>query len=514
MSSNILDFYQGNVDNFKGITALVVDNFDNMRATITSILKEAGFKRIIVENDGAAAASRLEKSKIKIDLIIADTDLPSLSGLNLLKQTRENPTTSNIPFVMVSASIDEDQVVDAINAGVSEFVVKPFSAQILLGKITKAIKKPVSRYTGAQESCSKNEINILVVDDTPENLQVITKAIRKDYHVRAVTSGDKALKICNSINQPDLILLDIMMPEMSGIEVFKTLKSHARTQHIPVIFLTALSQTQHIVEGLKMGAVDYITKPFIPEVAKARIDNHIKILQGQQSLRDKIVLLMKSERQRQDLDVLLRGAIKQPIAEINEAIKSVQKNASSPTKVRKISEDISAQCERADLILKNILTIKMVEDGSYILEVEPINIQTILNNVQNQLSIRAKSKNIEIMYKIEEKALEVLGNFELLESAIFALLKNAIEAAPRGSAIKVSEQVKNNAYKLSIHNLGAVPPHLRSCFFDKYSTNDRTKGLGLGTYLAKTFIELQDGIIEMKTSDTKGTKINITLTVN
>ena len=126
--------------------------------------------------------------------------------------------------------------------------------------------------------------SILVVDDTPANLTLMTGLLQDDYQVRAATSGEKALKIAYSDNPPDLILLDIMMPEMDGHEVCRRLKSDEKTRDIPIIFLTAMSEAEDEEKGLKLGAVDYITKPVSPPIALARIHTHITMHRQKKAL--------------------------------------------------------------------------------------------------------------------------------------------------------------------------------------------------------------------------------------
>lgn len=118
---------------------------------------------------------------------------------------------------------------------------------------------------------------ILVVDDVSENIDVLMETLKSDYKMVAALNGEKALKLANSKNQPDLILLDIMMPGMDGYEVCERLKQDQATKNIPVIFLTALSQEQSEAKGLNLGAVDYITKPFNPELVKARVRNQLEL---------------------------------------------------------------------------------------------------------------------------------------------------------------------------------------------------------------------------------------------
>jgi putative two-component system response regulator len=118
---------------------------------------------------------------------------------------------------------------------------------------------------------------ILLVDDEPMNLHVLIEALKDSYELLVATSGNEAIKLAGSEPQPDLILLDIMMPEMDGYEVIGKLKDNAQTKDIPVIFVSALSEAEDEAKGLGFGAVDYITKPFNLRIAKARIKTHLDL---------------------------------------------------------------------------------------------------------------------------------------------------------------------------------------------------------------------------------------------
>jgi putative two-component system response regulator len=128
---------------------------------------------------------------------------------------------------------------------------------------------------------------ILAVDDTPVNLSLITGLLKSHYRVKVANSGEKALRIAHSDLPPDLVLLDVMMPDLDGIEVCRRLKDDPRTRHIPVIFLTAMSKSEDERIGLEAGAVDYITKPISPPILLARVKTHLQLKAGQDFLKDK-----------------------------------------------------------------------------------------------------------------------------------------------------------------------------------------------------------------------------------
>ena len=118
---------------------------------------------------------------------------------------------------------------------------------------------------------------VLVVDDQPLNIQMLAQALGGEYLIKAATSGRAALKICQMADRPDLVLLDVLMPEMDGHEVCRLLKGDAATRDIPIIFITAKNQALDEEYGFKIGAVDYIAKPFSPVIVQARVRTHLTL---------------------------------------------------------------------------------------------------------------------------------------------------------------------------------------------------------------------------------------------
>ncbi|WP_028111643.1 HD-GYP domain-containing protein [Ferrimonas kyonanensis] len=118
---------------------------------------------------------------------------------------------------------------------------------------------------------------ILVVDDNPDNINLLSSVLRNDYKVKAATSGHKALEIVARTPRPDMILLDVMMPKMDGYQVCERLKKDPTTAHIPVIFVTAKIAVEDETRGLELGAVDYITKPINPSLVRARVHTHLAL---------------------------------------------------------------------------------------------------------------------------------------------------------------------------------------------------------------------------------------------
>ncbi len=132
---------------------------------------------------------------------------------------------------------------------------------------------------------------ILIVDDAPENLAVLSELLQPTYLVRAANSGERALRIANSEPRPDLILLDVMMPDMDGYQVFDRLRDDPATSNIPIIFVTSMDSAEAEMRGLKAGAVDYITKPVVPPIVLARVKTQLELKQARDWLKDQNAFL-------------------------------------------------------------------------------------------------------------------------------------------------------------------------------------------------------------------------------
>ena len=157
---------------------------------------------------------------------------------------------------------------------------------------------------------------ILIVDDTPENIALMTSVLGGSYQTKAATSGERALAIASSADPPDLILLDVTMPVMDGYEVCRQLKQNPRTVDVPVIFLTSRSEAEDEQKGLDAGAVDYVTKPIRPAIVAARVRTHLQLKTARDFLRDKSEYLEKEVARRtreismiQDVTMVAMGSL-------------------------------------------------------------------------------------------------------------------------------------------------------------------------------------------------------------
>ncbi len=167
-----------------------------------------------------------------------------------------------------------------------------------------------------QETIKKT---LLVVDDTPENLDVMGEILMRHYRVRVANSGARALAASVTEPRPDLILLDVMMPEMDGYQVLGHLRDNPETRDTPVIFVTALDSTEDEAKGLDLGAVDYITKPVRPAIVLARVHAHLELKEARDRMRDQNAWLEAEVRRRMQQNQMIQDVSLRALASLAEA---------------------------------------------------------------------------------------------------------------------------------------------------------------------------------------------------
>jgi CheY-like chemotaxis protein len=494
---------------------LIVDPVENIRLTLTTMVNTLGAQKTLQAKDGVEAKAVIEKEQI--DLIISEYNLPKLDGCKLLKFVRQNQDFHNIPFLMVSATIEHQEVAKAIRHGVSEYLVKPFSRKLLKERMISAIETPIKStfsHTTVIKSASESnpnksdKLSVLIVDDVVDNLQLISDILRGDYNIQAAKSGIKALEICASERQPDIVLLDIKMPQMDGLEVCRRLKANPATQHITIIFITALGQTEDIVKGLELGAVDYLTKPINPPVLKARVKNHAILVKAHSDLRSQVDILVENIRLRDEFDRILQNDLNTPLDEMQNAIELTEKYSNRPEQVKHSSKALKQCHTQLSQHINNMVSLYKIEDGSYQFNPKPIQLNTIISDVIQAFSPTISSKTLEIDFD-STKPYIIQAEYSLTSSLFSNIFVNLIDEAPRGSAIKLTIEKLGNNTRLMIKTRAKLSPELKSQFFEKYISYGRKGSLGIGNYAAKIMIELQKGSISVESSEEQNTLVKL-----
>jgi len=356
--------------------------------------------------------------------------------------------------------------------------------------------------------------DILMVDNVPDNLRILSSILGdENYKVHTAINGQLALAAVG-INPPDLILLDVRMPEMDGYEVCRRLKSDASTKDIPVIFLSGACDVHNKVNGFKAGAVDYITKPFDIDEILVRIDTHITIQKLRKKLTDKNTELETVCRQRDEIEDILRHDIKGPLLPIINFPSLLRKNPTLSERQLKYVDRIEQAGYRIlNLIEHSDFLIKM-EDNSYAVQTAAVNLITIIDSIWGELQNVIDNQNIQLKLLLENSPIKPDDDFYIISDEFLCytildnLIKNAVEASLKDQTVIIAMGKKPNL-KILIHNEATVPDSIKDRFFEKHVTFGKQKRTGIGTYSAKLAAEKLGGTISMSTSQEEGTSIQI-----
>lgn len=477
---------------YKDMSVLIADDFEAITRALSSACEQLGFKTIFQARDGQEATKYLQHNQV--DIIISDWKMPKMDGLALLKHVRQSKTHANVPFVMLTGNLHQSDVVQAIEAGVSEYLVKPFSRVTLAERVHKAFVSPIKshlaqRSDSAQVEAPPSKRTILVVDDEPSNLQVLGEVLKETYKIKVCRSGQQAIDICGKPDKPDLILLDIMMPEMDGLAVCQALKSNPQTEFIPIIFVSALSQTDDVVKGLKLGAVDYIQKPVIPEIVLARVETHVNSVIQREKLSQQIDNLIDSARHHDEALQTFFHDFRSPLTALHSTLMAQMSDSDETKLLRESSSKLVDMIDNYSVLLE-------LERGDY----KPNLSVVILNSTVQQViaSYQANAKQMQVEFQLDIDPAHQFQGDELLSYTMLSnLLTNAIEAAPPQSTISVTSCREEQQLVIKITNQGSVPETLRDRFFDKFVTAGKSSGKGLGCYSAKLCVEAQGGEIKL-----------------
>lgn len=356
---------------------------------------------------------------------------------------------------------------------------------------------------------------ILIVDDTEAHIDLLLETLGPDYDICVATDGESALK---SVKQepPDLILLDIMMPDMDGYEVCKKLKENEKIRDIPVIFVTVKGEEQDETKGFQIGAVDYISKPFSPPIVKARISTHLKLKKQRDQLKNSISILEhEAEILKQKADIGLEaGALAHDINNV------LMINISTEMFIRKrISQKIPESDiikEKLDMMHENIMLGSKICRGytDYIRNLgEEAFVQTLPPLLQ-PLDIYSMQYKGELKRYIPEDLPLVKCKGYQLKRVFYNLFINACQAMENQDSQKIVLRMwhENGYVMFSMKDNGpAIPDDIIPRIFDESFTT-KSEGTGLGLFLVKQIMKDHKGDVSVK-SDKHGTVFTLSFPV-
>jgi signal transduction histidine kinase len=378
---------------------------------------------------------------------------------------------------------------------------------------------------------------IIAVDDNLENLTALKNTMKDLYEVYPSPSALKMFDLLERVN-PDLILLDVEMPEMNGYEAAKKLKGSDKYKQIPIIFLTSMNDAKSEMEGLNIGAVDYIHKPFAVPLLLRRIKTHLSLIEHKKEIEKLLELKIKevslreaAEREAQNASRAKSEFLSHMSHEIRSPLNAVIGMITIAAEADEI-QTIKRYLEKADTasryllgVINDILDMSKIEANKLELSYNEFNFEKMLTDIISVTNVRAEEKRQSLAVNVNANVPPLIISDELrLSQVITNLLTNAIKFTPENGRVTLSAEKLDDLgseitlrFEVADNGIG-ISPEQQERLFTSYNQADSTiaknfGGTGLGLAISKRILELMHGKIKIESELNKGSKFIFTVKV-
>jgi signal transduction histidine kinase len=362
---------------------------------------------------------------------------------------------------------------------------------------------------------------ILAVDDDRINLRIIGGILRTEgYEIADAASGEQALEVYAAF-QPNLVLLDVMMPGIDGFTTCRTLKKTYGDRCAPVIFVTAKSEADDIVMGFDAGGVDYLTKPFRPKEVVARIRTH---LSNQQLVEQQKLLVEQLSKANADKDRFLGMCahdLRNPLSSIRGLAELMDENAigSLTAEQKEVVQTIHSASQSMLQLVNELLDVATIEAGHLKLDKEPTSVVEIVERSVYLSNIEAakKSTRIELVRAASDPMVEIDRN--KIRQVVDNLINNAVKYSPKGSVITVVIHSDNSVAGFAVRDNGpGIPESERHKLFKDYGRlsakpTGGEKSIGLGLAICRKIVEAHNGTIGVENIEGRGCEFYVSLPI-
>jgi CheY-like chemotaxis protein/nitrogen-specific signal transduction histidine kinase len=507
---------------FDRFHALIVDDQDLMRSVTASQLRAMGFAKVLSAKNGADALKLMRAQRV--DAVLSDWNMPLMNGVELLRAVRTDNKLAMTPFLMITSETGRGRIQDVITSGVNGLLVKPYNAGQLRDRLER-ILSPSPRPTGQMPNPRRADTGqhgddsldsptmapparVLVVDDNATSLSVLDRLFRDDYEVVTANRGAAALGHCRVGSMPDLVLIDVQMPEMDGFETVRQMRDMPLAADIPVIFVTADTSDEARRKGMKLGAVDFVTKNTPPRELRQRVRNFLRFVELRKQLQSEYDTMIENARLREQVDNMTRHDLKGSLSGIVGMVTELSDDDAMPAQFQGKLNLVRETASHALTSVNMAGEMYKIETGRFKLVPQPVAIGDLLRSLAEMSRAAFAHKEVGVVVDTDVPVGQPLplawGDETLCHSLFGNLIKNACEAAPARSKVTVTLRdtaLLDQPLRVTVENKGTVPLEIRQTFFDKFVTHGKKGGTGVGTYSARMLVKAQGGKIKMSTSD-------------
>jgi CheY-like chemotaxis protein len=372
--------------------------------------------------------------------------------------------------------------------------------------------------------------DIMVVDDNPSNLVLLEDMLgQKGYKIRPFLCGGLALSAA-AHQPPDLILLDINMPDLGGYEVCRQLKANANLSAVPVIFLSALDETEDKVKAFRSGGVDYISKPFQFEEVYARVETHLRLHELQRALKmqnrhleetvasrtrelaEAHFRLTKLDQAKDDFLQIISHEFRTPLNGLFGVAEILFDELSPTAENVELRQLFERARQRILSLLDDALVLTQIDVEAMRFRSAPVSLTSALNRAIEKASEFAESRCVRIYPPSVDLGL-IPGDEDLLVGALHALLETAVKFSEPGEAIRMAHEVVSDSLTLTIESYGkTIPSSLIAKFFDIFAISEAiTPGgdLGLGPPMAFRLLSLFGATVTVANRNPPGIQLTV-----
>ena len=348
---------------------------------------------------------------------------------------------------------------------------------------------------------SATDNRVLIVDDTPANIQTLAAVLKeKGYPISVATNGRQALDVVARV-RPALILLDVMMPEMDGFETCRRLKAVQEWRQIPVIFLTAKTETADIIQGFELGAVDYVAKPFNTHELLARVSTHLALRRQQRELEENYRRLSELERLRDSLVHMVVHDLRSPLLGLSGCLQMLQEDLAGklePEQAEDLESALTA-AQRLGGMVSSLLDVSRLEAGQMPLHKQDCDLRTVIAGAIESLGGLTRGR--QVVFSPSEAPVTVCCDAEITGRIVANLLGNALKFTPASGEVQVGARLAGEVAMVTVADTGpGIPVEYRERIFEKFgqvegSEEARKHSTGLGLTFCKLAVEAHGGTI-------------------